>query len=122
MAGARLPSDAAKALGVSQPRYYLLESRAMNGLIAACELRQKGRVRSTASELASAQQQIKRLQQDCARYSALARVAQRTIGLNAPQPVKAAHGKKYHKGVLRVVLAKLPQRHHRDVLQQSSAS
>ena len=97
MAGARLPSDAAKALGVSQPRYYLLENRAMNGLIAACEPRQKGRVRSTASELASAQQQIKRLQQDCARYSALARVAQRTIGLNAPQPVKAADGKKYRK-------------------------
>lgn len=98
MAGARLPSDAAKALGISQPRYYLLENRAMNGLIAACEPRRMGRVRSTESELATAERTIKRLEQDCARYAALARVAQRTIGLNAPQPAKAAEpGKKPRK-------------------------
>ena len=97
MAGARLPSDAAKALGVSQPRYYLLENRAMNGLIAACEPLHMGRVRSAESELAAAQHSTKRLEQDCARYAALARVAQRTI-LNAPQPAKAAEpGKKPRK-------------------------
>lgn len=97
MAGARLPSDAAKALGVSQPRYYLLENRAMNGLIAACEPRRLGRVRSTESELAAAQRTIRRLEQDCARYAALARVAQRTIGLNAPQPKAVEPGKKHRK-------------------------
>jgi hypothetical protein len=97
MAGARLPSDAAKALGVSQPRYYLLESRAMNGLIAACEPRRMGRVRSAESELANARRTIQRLEQDCARYAALARVAQRTVGLNAPQPPKPEPGKKPRK-------------------------
>jgi len=95
MAGVRLPSDAAKVLGISQPRYYLLENRALNGLITACEPRAKGRVRSAQSQLAAAQRTITRLEQDCARYAALARVAQRTIGLNAPQAKPAeVNGKK----------------------------
>lgn len=98
MAGTRLPSDAAKALGISQPRYYLLESRALNGLIAGCEPRPIGRVRSVKNELATAQSKVKRLEQDCARYAALARVAQRTIGLATPLPSKPAeNGKKQRK-------------------------
>ena len=99
MGGSRLPSDAAKALGISLPRYYLLESRALNGLLGACEPRPKGRVRSAESELTSAEGQIKRLQQECARYSALLRAAQRTIGLAAPQPKPSenAKGKKARK-------------------------
>ena len=88
MGGARLPSDAAKALNISLPRYYLLESRALNGLLFACEPRRIGRVRSTESELTAARKEVQRLQQECARYSALVRAAQRTIGLAQPQPPK----------------------------------
>ncbi len=88
MGGARLTTDAAKALGISLPRYYLLESRALNGLLAACEPRPKGRVRSAASELAAAKKEVQRLQQECARYAVLVRAAQRTVGLAQPQPLK----------------------------------
>jgi hypothetical protein len=88
LGGARPPSDAAQALGISLPRYYLLESRALSGLLSACEPRPIGRVRSAESELVLAQKEVRRLQQDCARYSALVRLAQRTVGLAASQPVK----------------------------------
>jgi hypothetical protein len=35
LAGARTPTEAATALAVSLPRYYQLESRALEGLVAA---------------------------------------------------------------------------------------
>ena len=42
LAGVRSPADAAKTLEISLPRYYLLEQRALAGLLAACEVRTKG--------------------------------------------------------------------------------
>src|SRR5215468_2392546 len=51
LAGARTTTDAATALGVSLPRYYQVESRALVGLLAACEPRPKGRVRSPQHDL-----------------------------------------------------------------------
>lgn len=98
MGGARLPSDAAKALGISLPRYYLLESRALNGLLFACEPRRIGRVRSTESELTAARKEVQQLKQECARYSALVRAAQRTIGLSQPQPFKPGENGKGKRG------------------------
>lgn len=95
LGGARLPSDAAGALGISLPRYYFLETRALNGLVEACEPRPIGRVRSPESELAVVQKDLGKLQRENARLLALVRVAQRTIGLAAPPPAKpSAHGKK----------------------------
>lgn len=88
LGGIRLPSDAATALGVSLPRYYQLETRALNGLVGACEPRPIGRVRSVESELASAQREIDILKRDCSRQQALVRLAQRTVGLSPPQPSK----------------------------------
>lgn len=46
-------------------------------------------MRSAHAELAQAQKQVRRLQQDCARYAALVRIAQRTVGLSAPQTPKS---------------------------------
>jgi hypothetical protein len=88
LGGARLPSDAATALGVSLPRYYQLETRALNGLVGACEPRPMGRVRSVESELVSAQREIATLKRECSRHQALVRLAQRTVGLAPPQPPK----------------------------------
>ena len=85
LGGVRLPSDAASALAVSLPRYYQLETRALNGLVEACEPRAIGRVRSVESELAAAQREIATLKRDCSRHQALVRLAQRTVGLAAPQ-------------------------------------
>ena len=97
LGGARLPSEAASALSISLPRYYMLETRALSGLLQACEPRPKGRVRSAESELAAARKQIERLQRECARSQALFRVAQRTVGLLPPAPAKAGTSGKKRK-------------------------
>src|SRR5262245_6994852 len=45
LAGGRTPTEAAQSLGISPPRYYALEQRALTGLVSACRRRQRGRVR-----------------------------------------------------------------------------
>jgi len=91
LVGNRTPADAAAALSVSVPRYYQLESRALNGLLAACEPRKKGYVRSPTRELDAQLKMIEQLQRECARHQALARLAQRTVGLPAPPtPAKSS--------------------------------
>ena len=98
LGGARLPSEAAGALGMSVPRYYLLEARALKGLVEACEPRPLGRVRSPESELAGVRKEMAVLQRENTRLSALVRAAQRTVGLAAPPPAKpSANGKKKKK-------------------------
>jgi len=86
LAGVRTPTDAAAALAVSLPRYYLWEQRALAGLVAGCEPRPKGKAASERHQIAVLQKEVARLKQDCARQQALVRAAQRTIGL-APPPV-----------------------------------
>lgn len=96
LAGVRTPTQAAQALGMSLPRYYLLEVRALQGMLVACEPRSVGPKPSSASALAALRSECERLRRDCARQQALLRAAQRTIGLSAPAaPSKpAANGKK----------------------------
>lgn len=84
LAGARTPAQAAQALGLSLTRYYLLEARALHGMLLACEKRSTGRGRSTESALAALQRDCERWQRECSRQQALVRLAQRTIGLAAP--------------------------------------
>ena len=94
LAGVRTPMAAAEALGVSLPRYYAVELRALEGLVAACAPRPKGRVRSAASELAALKRECEQLRRDCARQQALVRASQRTIGLTAPPAPPPRAGKK----------------------------
>jgi len=93
LSGARTTAEAAAMLGVSLPRYYQIESRALHGLLAACAAKPRGRQRTAESELAALRQQQARLEQELARQHALARMAQRSIGLVAP-PSPAKPGKK----------------------------
>lgn len=51
LAGSRTPPQAAETLGVSLPRFYQLEARAVGGLIAACESRPRGRQPEADAEL-----------------------------------------------------------------------
>lgn len=88
LAGQTTTVDAAQALGVSLPRYYLLEQQALEGLVAACEPRNKGPRASPEREIARLQKEVARLQRESARQQALVRAAQRTIGLAMPQPAK----------------------------------
>jgi hypothetical protein len=91
LAGVRTPAAAAHALGVSVPRYYLLEQRALQGLVAACERRSpRGRQRSPEGRLAALERELERVKRDCERYQSLARAAQRTLGLAPPPAARTA--------------------------------
>lgn len=89
LAGVRSPPDAANTLEISLPRYYLLEQRALAGLLAACEPRAKGPGRSVEREIAKLQRELAASQRECARQQALLRAAQRAVGLAPPQPPNA---------------------------------
>jgi hypothetical protein len=92
LAGVRTPLQAAEALGVSLPRYYAVELRALHGLLAGCEARPHGRVPSPHSRVQALEQECERLRRQTARQQALLRVAQRTVGLPAASPGKTAAG------------------------------
>jgi hypothetical protein len=94
LAGVRQPSQAAEALQMSLPRYYQVETRALQGLLAACEARPKGRQPQLAQELATLQQHNTRLQREVARQQALVRLAQRAVGVPAAAPAPKTTGKK----------------------------
>jgi hypothetical protein len=90
LAGVRTPTNAAAVLGVSVPRYYLWEQRALEGMVAGCEPRPMGRAAGERHQLAVLQKEVARLKQDCARQQALVRASQRTLGLGPPPPPKTA--------------------------------
>jgi hypothetical protein len=97
LAGARTPGQAAEALGVSLPRYFQLETRAMHGLVAGCETRPRGPGRNVDKELAALKRQQERLEREVRRQQTLVRLAQRTVGLAAPaadKPTGTGPGKK----------------------------
>jgi hypothetical protein len=96
LAGARTPGQAAEALGMSLPRYFQVETRAMQALVAGCETRPRGRAASADQELATLRRQQERLQRELARQQTLVRLAQRTIGLAPPPaaPSRPPPGKK----------------------------
>jgi hypothetical protein len=88
LGGMRTPSEAAEALGVSLPRYYALESRALGGFLAACKKPPRGPHYSPEREIEKLERDIERLESECARSHALLRVAQRSVGLAAPDRTK----------------------------------
>lgn len=90
LAGARLPSQAAEVLGISLPRYYQLEQRALAAIVQSCEPRTKGPPRNPERKAAQLERQIGRLTQELSRQQALVRAAQRTIGLAPPAPIRPA--------------------------------
>ena len=97
LAGVRTPTQAAEALGVSLPRYYVLETRAVQGILLACEPRSIGRQATAASALATLQRECEQLRRECSRQQALVRAAQRSIGLTPPPSKPAKNGTKRRK-------------------------
>ena len=81
LAGVRTPTEAAQQLAMSLTRYYIIESRALQGLLAACAPRPHGRVRTLDSELAALRRECEQLRRQAARQQALLRVTERTLGL-----------------------------------------
>lgn len=88
LAGARRPAEAAAALKVSLPRYYILETRALEGLVAACEPKPLGKQASPETRIAALEKELEQARRQCARQEALVRVAQRSVGLPAADPRK----------------------------------
>jgi hypothetical protein len=94
LAGERSPSEAAAALEVSLPYFYLLERKALEGLVRACEVQPKGPPPPSAAEkLLLVEQQLAASQRECQRLAALVRVTQRAVGLAeraTPKPSKSS--------------------------------
>ena len=115
LAGARTPTEAATALSVSVPRYYQVETRALQGLLQACEAKPKGRTRSPERQARVLERENERLRRELTRQQSLVRIAQRTIGLSAPPAAPAVKsGKKTRRRrVARAlsVAARLQQHH-----------
>lgn len=94
LAGARTPTQAAQAVSVSLPRYYQLETRAIAGLMNACEPRTKGRRHGPLNEVVALKKENDKLRQDLTRQQSLVRLSQRTIGLSPPAPNPKAKRKR----------------------------
>ena len=92
LAGVRSITDAALVLGVTPARYYVLEARAVEGLIAACEPRSPGPATGNAlvAEVDRLRAERDRLRDEAARYQALARIAQVAFGPAGVQPAAPA--------------------------------
>lgn len=84
LAGNRSPGDAASALGLSVARYYVIEEQAINGLIAGCSPRQRGRQPDPGKEIARMTAENQRLTQALLRQQALVRTSQRSLGVALP--------------------------------------
>ncbi|MBI5365572.1 MAG: hypothetical protein HZA54_00935 [Planctomycetes bacterium] len=105
LAGGRTPTDAATAAGVSLPRYYAVEARALAGLVEACEPKPPGKRPSADAERVALRRDLDCARKECARYQALLRAAQRTIGLPAASSKPPAAGKRRRKPTVRALKA-----------------
>lgn len=91
LAGERLPSEAAEVLGISVTHYYILERKALEGLLAACERKPKGPPGPTDEQrVAKLERELGQARRECQRQAALVRSTQRALGLPAAsiQPAK----------------------------------
>jgi hypothetical protein len=93
LAGVCTPASAAQALGIRLPRYYFLEQRAIRGLVAACEPRPKGRTVSSDRQIARLERELAVCRRELGRQQALARAAQRVLGLKLAQQGAVGNGK-----------------------------
>ena len=89
LAGLRSPTAASQALAISLPRYYQLETRALEGLVAALAPRPQGKQPSLENCVKLLERQLAAAHRQCARQEALVRVTQRTLGLALATPARA---------------------------------
>jgi hypothetical protein len=83
LAGVRSPSAAAELLAISLPRYYQLEARALEGLVACLAPRRLGKQPSLENRVKQLEKELAVAHRACARQEALVRVTQRSLGLAA---------------------------------------
>src|SRR5688572_5378220 len=111
LAGVYTPTQAAEGLSISLPRYYQLEVRALEGLVAALTPHPKGRQPSLENRVKALEKELAAAHRKCARQEALVRVTQRTLGLSMAVPVKLAspardaNGRKKRRPTVRALKA-----------------
>ena len=91
LGGNRTPADAARAMGLSAARYYVLEQRAIHGLVSACQTEPK---RGPGEDLQNRINRLERdnrgLEQALRRQQAVVRTTQRGLGVTFPRPATPA--------------------------------
>lgn len=105
LGGGRTPSDAAAVLSTSLPRYYAIEAKALGGLVAACEPTTPGKKRTSEAEISALKKELERAKREAARYQALVRASQRTIGIAAPTAKPKEKGKRRKRPTVRALKA-----------------
>lgn len=86
LGGAKSPVEAAEGLGIALPSYYLLEARALEGLVSACEPKPRGRSAGGEGKTFQAlKRENERLRQDLTRTQALTRAVQRAVGMQSKE-------------------------------------
>ena len=83
LSGLRETAEACEALWITPMRYYVLETRALQGLVGSLEPRPRGKKRSVEDEVREIRREKQRLERELMRTRALVRVAERTIGITA---------------------------------------
>ena len=82
LAGVRTAQEAAEVLKISCNHYYILERKALAGLVAACEpVERRGRAPDTELQVKKLEKELARCRQDCQRQAALVRATQRAVGV-----------------------------------------
>lgn len=94
LGGLVTPTEAAGALGIGVPRYYMLETQALDGLVKACEPRGRGPGQSQAKVIREQTEQIQRLENEVRRLQALVRISNRALGVAGLQaPASSSAGR-----------------------------
>jgi len=95
LSGVRSAPQAAQALGVTLARYYVLEAKAIAGLLHACEPTPPGPPPGEASERALARLQAtsRQQEQELLRLRAVLRTTERGLGLPPPARPAGKQGK-----------------------------
>jgi len=112
LGGMRSPAEAASALNISLPRYYVLETRALEGMVAACEPRPLGKQPSPQTRIDALEKELQQARRECARQQALVRAAQRSVGLPSTEtqkgkasPKRDRQGRKKRRPTVRALKA-----------------
>jgi hypothetical protein len=92
LAGDRTTAEGSEMMGVTLPRYYALESRAIEGMVGALEPKPKGRKKTVERELLEAKEENRRLAREISRAKGLLRTAHRSLGVT--EPAKKPAGKR----------------------------
>jgi hypothetical protein len=98
LAGIRTAQEAARLLKISTNRYYVVERKAVSGLVAACEpAARRGPTPSLERQVHQLERALARCQRECQRQAALVRATQRAVGLPATPELDVAGGESKSK-------------------------